>query len=121
MKTRLLLIVCLICTITLAAEDKLDERSDKTEKALSPYALYTPETGFSLGLLGIINTHNLWQAEDNARIVSSIQYTQKRQMILNLNPEYKTGEKEFQTDLNIGYKYWPDQFYGIGIDSQEAF
>ncbi len=94
-----------------------DEISKKPEKAIFPYALYATETGFLIGLLGSINLYEFIKEDDKYMMIGSISITQKKQIEFNLNQNYIMIDKGIQIGLDLGYKYWPDEFFEIGIDS----
>lgn len=117
---RLILILIALLSITTgnSAETEI-KPSRKIDRVIIPFVVYSSETGFVVGLAGSVSTNSLFRADDSFSILTSNQYTQKKQSNINLMPRYQFADNYFQTDMDLGYKYWPSEFYGIGINSEE--
>ncbi len=115
------LFICFITVISLFSSEGEEEAVSRNDIAILPYLSYASETGFSGGLLSSLNLYNLLFREDNLRLLTSVQYTQKKQIAVNLNQYYLSGAKGVYTGIDFGYKYWPDDFYGVGITTRQSF
>ena len=95
-----------------------DSRQDTMHVKKSWYVLpalsYQPETNLAFGFAGA----NYFESSDLNRISSisySAMYTLRNQFIINVSPKIYFGQsKQFYMYSNIGYRLYPDVYYGRG-------
>jgi hypothetical protein len=80
-----------------------------------PYAYYTPETQFAVGVGGIAT---FYTSQDNqlrpSKVVLSGYYTSNKQYLVTLNPELYYSKNRYYTGLKLTFGHYVDKFYGIG-------
>jgi hypothetical protein len=85
-----------------------------------PYAHYTPETQFAVGVGGIAT---FYTSQENklrpSKVVLSGYYTSNKQYLVTLNPELYYSKNRYYTGLKFTFGHYVDKFYGIGNDSPD--
>lgn len=86
--------------------------------SLTPFVAYSGETKFMGGAFSFAK-YNLDQAipEEQSRqisLLSNVLYSQKRQFMLALIPDYYSPGRGINTYSNLYFAKWPDTFYGAG-------
>lgn len=114
------LMLLLWYVIPLYSDVELDNPEHHNDVALLPYVSYASETGLTGGLLASLNLYDLFFKEDHFILLTSAQYTAKKQTALDLKQDYLSGPGGLYTEIDFGYKYWPDDFSGVGITSSES-
>lgn len=86
---------------------------------LLPFLSFAPTTGVSGGIVG-----GYYQPESRGRPASSVEasvtVTQKRQLILEVEPDLYLNEGRWRLHGDLQAAHFPDLFYGIGGDTPEA-
>ena len=93
---------------------------NKLEWFAYPYAFYTPETNFAVGVGGIMYFRlSKLETSNPSKILLSGYYTINNQYSINLIPElYFNDDMDF-TSLELEYAKIIDKYYGMGSNSPE--
>jgi len=123
----LFIAVLMVTTALHPAPSSAQEARQETEQqkrmgfVYFPIIFSTPETGLAVG-----SALSLFfrppEAEIDSRpstITPVFIYTQKKQIMSSLNLDLYWKEETYRLVANIGYKKYPDKFYGIGNDLPE--
>jgi outer membrane protein assembly factor BamA len=85
-----------------------------------PYAYYTPETEFAVGVGGIAT---FYTADDEnlrpSKVVLSGYYTTTDQYLITINPELYFSRNQYFAGMKINFGHYVDKFYGIGNDTPD--
>lgn len=102
-----------------AAADTTSHDHSRSIKAF-PYAYYTPETQFAVGVGGIAT---FYTADDRilrpSKVVLSGYYTSNEQYKITLNPEFYFSRNRYFAGLNLSFGHFVDKFWGVGNDTPE--
>ena len=84
-----------------------------------PYIYYTPETDVAFGAGGTLTWRDSRRGPDQRpnSLLAGITYTTRNQLTISLDPEYRTPDDKWLIDGYLGYKDYPDKFWGIGPDA----
>lgn len=90
------------------------------ELVLLPVLGYTPDTGLLLGGLALRFFHLDPPGEDSRPSVVSpiVIFTLKKQLLIFLGTDLNWGEGRWHAGLMPSYQKFPDDYYGIGRDTQ---
>jgi len=85
-----------------------------------PYAYYTPETEFAVGVGGIATFYTSDDVELRpSKITLSGYYTTNEQYKVTLNPEFYFSRNRYFTGLKLTFGHFVDKFWGVGNDTPE--
>ncbi len=117
-----LILVILVCTLSLFAEDKVEEKKKKDRSIfVLPVAYYSPETKLAFGAGG---GYFFRTSKDDPKLrLSSIStfmvYTLNKQFQMFVSPDIYLKKNEYRIQSSLAYSYFNDKFYGIGPDTTE--
>lgn len=92
-----------------------------------PYLAYSKETGAMAGGFAFwkIEDRNPNIPQSSTSILTNALFSQKKQFLIAMIPEYKNEDIGLKISSDIYLKYWPDDFYGTGnfteADASERF
>jgi hypothetical protein len=99
-----------------------DPKQPSGGNVLVPLLLYTPETHFGAGAL-FVHFFHLKQDSEESR-TSSLAIvaigTTRRQVILELHPDFYVNSDSLHFFGKLEYQYFPDSFWGIGNNTRDA-
>ncbi len=106
------------------SENSLDTASFKVNEVKFigyPYAFYTPETQFALGVGGMLYFRTaLLPLQNPSKVTVSGYYTSNSQYYISLKPRiYLPGKKRFYLESDFYYSNDIGKFYGLGNSTSE--
>ncbi|MFO7823854.1 MAG: hypothetical protein R6V72_07925 [Cyclobacterium sp.] len=100
---------------TLAQEDE----NDSTIFKALPLAYYTPETRIAFEAFAFYSYYSEGsRRKSNIRLFAT--YTQNRQYLLTIPWQIYTADDRYFLNGSLDYRKFPEYYYGIGNDTQEA-
>jgi hypothetical protein len=103
---------------TEAIKQSSEDAKAKAEGSLFlvPAPFYSPETsvGVNLLLFKVFPFDSDKDSKDQSNILSYLTYTAKQQIAFSATPTYYWSHGDNLFAGEVGYKSWPDQFFGIG-------
>lgn len=132
----ILVLACCLGAASAAAQDENTARAQAAKPAAVaevpflggstlrayPYVYYTPETDVAYGG-GATYTWRDSRRGPGQRpnsILAAVTFTTRNQLILSLDPEITTSDDQWLLDGYLGYKRYPDKFWGLGADAPAA-
>jgi hypothetical protein len=105
-----------------ATRKVVTKAEDDSGFVVVPLAIYSPETHFGLGGFGV-HYFRLPREEGETRVssIAAVAFaTTRKQLILELLPEFYWDRDGFHIDGKIEYQYFPDSFWGIGANAPDS-
>ena len=119
----LFLLFLLLASSSYAEEESPSDPPEHGRNSLValPYAFYTPETGFALGVGSIYSFRAAGSTPEDrpSNAKCSATYTQEKQTILAVVPELYFGDEDYYLNGFYAYYKYPDKFWGIGNDTSD--
>lgn len=119
----LLVSSCVLIPTQSSAQDSKQETERKDASFVYlPIIFSTPETGFAAGSAVSFYYRNPDSDPDSrpSTITPMFIFTQKKQIITQLNLDLYLKNELYRLYLNVNYMKFPNKFYGIGNDTPES-
>ena len=97
-------------------------KEKKIQVMALPVVFYTPETEFGVGggaLFFFKNMKDVINLRESSLLITGI-YTSKKQLIINIKPEFYLIKGRLYIDADFKYKLFPNSFWGIGNNMPDS-
>ncbi len=118
---RNLVIVLLLASLAIAAQDTADSTEATTDFILVPLGMYSGETSAVLGGVAVYThrPHSLPMHISPNALMLNLMVSFKGQFQGILVPEYQLSGGAYSLTGYVKYRYWPTAFYGVGNNSDK--
>ena len=130
MKKIVLLFLLLLCFAPNSFGQNKDDviksdtinKSKKIQFLAIPIVFYTPETNFGFGggaQVFLLKQKNIYN-DRVSNIFFDVILTSNEQIIVDIIPQIYFGNGDYFLDMNIKWKKFPNNFWGIGVDTPNS-
>lgn len=119
-KAKIFIVLNLLLYFGLNAQQESDSSGSSFDYFGYPYAFYTPETNFAVGLGGMVYFRTVEDKELNlSSVLLSGYYTVNHQYNFTLAPKVYFSRDKFFAKGEFNFGKYLDKFYGYGSNSEE--
>lgn len=119
----LALVIEVLGTDAIASQESVSDSTGMPGIGLYPLPIlfYTPETGIAGGAAALyLYRDSIEQSTRASSVTGDVIYTEKKQIIVELNGDMYFQKGEYRLLANGGYRKFPNSFFGIGNHTSSA-